>query len=116
MTDLVNLFAASTPKASVTYEGRVVGAPATGNDDLFVTIEGFDNGEHKWGPCRFTPKAGELPELGDLVLVVFADTGDPWIASWWNGSDAIGAGGGSLDGGIPSSTYGGTTSVDGGGI
>lgn len=84
--DLDELFESSQPTRPQAFEGIVANDPSDGNDNLFVTIDAFDGGQHKWGPCPFMPKAGQLPEKGDRALVVFSDTGEPWVTCWWNNS------------------------------
>lgn len=86
--ELDELFEPSETARPAGYEAKVANDPDDGNDKLFVTIKAFDGGKHKWGPCLFMPKAGQLPQKGDRALVVFSDAGEPWVVCWWNNSPA----------------------------
>lgn len=94
-------------------EGRIANTPEDAASDLFVIIPSFAVRE-LWGPCRFAPKAGQLPVRDDPCLVIFDDAGDPWVAVWWNGDPNTGGGGGTeveewLSGtGAPASALGNT--------
>lgn len=73
----------------VAVTAECANAPADAADDLFVVIESFDGKRQRFGPCYFAPKAGQLPERGDLALVIFDSDGLPWVALWWNGSPDV---------------------------
>lgn len=69
------------------YEAVIVNTPAKAGDELFVTIEAFDEGKHKFGPVVWNPivLAGKevLPEAGDLALVAKPSiTGNVWLLAW----------------------------------
>jgi len=84
--ELDEIFEPSQPSRPAGYEAIIANNPNDGNDELYVTIAAFDEGKHKWGPCLFMPKAGQLPGKGDRALVVFSDAGEPWVVCWWNNS------------------------------
>jgi hypothetical protein len=65
--------------------GTVANSPADAADDLFVTVDVYDD-QLRFGPCYFAPKAGQLPQRGDECLVIFDEVREPWVALWWNGS------------------------------
>jgi hypothetical protein len=80
---------------------RVVRPPASLEDSVGVTEEGFDSNHvfdvepGQWGSPGFgatgTTGVGEisleigelaLPQAGDLCLLVFDDDGDAWMPTW----------------------------------
>lgn len=87
MTDLGDV--AGTDRAQFARGVVAAPAPADANDELFVTIDAFDGGVSKWGPCPFMPRATtadpDLPAVGDDCLVAFDDTGSPWVVVWTPG-------------------------------
>lgn len=63
-------------------KGRVVRpAPATANDKLRVVIPGFDK-KLVYEIEHWMPRGAALPAVGDPVLVLHDDDGDPWVPSW----------------------------------
>lgn len=66
--------------------GTIASTPSDAADELFVICDAYD-AQQRFGPCYFTPKAGQLPERGDDCLVVFDEVREPWVTTWWNGSE-----------------------------
>lgn len=76
------------------HVGRFTSTATALDDELHVTIAGFDGARHKWGPVEWAPRVdtdGDLvyPSKGDRCLVIFddaegGDTGDetPWVIAW----------------------------------
>lgn len=67
-------------------KGTIASEPATAAERVYVTVEAFDGGENRHGPCAWTPRGALLPEAGDEALVVFDEQGDPWVVAWWPSS------------------------------
>jgi microcystin-dependent protein len=63
---------------AVAFEGRIANPDP---DALTVTIDGYDGGLHAWGPCRWAPRGTVAPARGDRCLVIFADSGRPWVVT-----------------------------------
>lgn len=77
---------ASRGRWSDAYAAKINNTVSVDGDDIFVTIDGFDDGEHKWGPCpgwQQRPEVPHFPSKGDDALVVFDDNRIPWIVAWW---------------------------------
>lgn len=66
----------------VSWEGRFTKDAATEDDELFVTVEGYDGGEHEFGPLVWQPHGATLPDAGDLALIVQSDQGRWWVTVW----------------------------------
>lgn len=86
MPDLDQLFASTERQSErppvITYQGTIDNDLGSNGDDLFVVIETFD--KHKpFGPCRYTPFEGSMPQEGDDCLVTFDNDEQPWIIGWW---------------------------------
>lgn len=62
-------------------EGVVRNTPAATTDDLFVTVESF-TGDQKLGPCRWTPRDGDLPVAGDKCVVQDSSDGRLHVVIW----------------------------------
>lgn len=68
------------------YQAEVVDAPASLNSKVTVTVPGIDDGMFEHAGAPWMPRTGavqETPEAGDRALVVFDDTGMPWVVAWW---------------------------------
>jgi hypothetical protein len=70
------------------WEGVVATTATAGDQPVMVTIESFDGGVADHGPCYWMPRAlagggVAFPSKGDHALVVFNESGDPWITAWW---------------------------------
>ena len=68
----------STPTA---MQGYVSKAPTSPTDTLMVVLPTHSR-DYEWGPCKFTARAGALPQKGDVVLVVFDDDRVPHVIQW----------------------------------
>lgn len=66
--------------------GTIASAPIDSTTKVYVTIESFDGGENRHGPCRWMPRLISGPAVGDEALVVFDEQGDPWVVAWWPSS------------------------------
>lgn len=51
-------------------------------DDLYVTISGYDEGEHVFGPVKWSPIGETLPQIGDEALVIESNDGRWWVIAW----------------------------------
>lgn len=58
-------------------------------DELRVIAPGWDDGEHSFGPVRWSPMGGVLPDAGDECVIVERDDG-VWHVIGWT-SDGQGA-------------------------
>lgn len=59
-------------------------------DDLLVIALGWDDGEHTFGPVRWSPVGGALPEAGDECVIVERDDGVWQVVAWWSSSQGTG--------------------------
>lgn len=67
----------------VAYEAEIAAAPGSVSDPVHVVIPAIDR-SLRVGPCPWTPRPGAaLPARGDRALVIFSDTEEPWIVTWW---------------------------------
>lgn len=72
------------------FNARILNTPATKADDVFVEIQEFDGGQHRfpviWRPVIFiaAEKPKELlPSKGDFCLVAKpSTTGHVWLIDW----------------------------------
>jgi hypothetical protein len=111
-TELSDLFPpVETPVAAV--RARVIVAPATSSDQLFVAVDAFDGSRQQWGPCPWSPSTA-LPQLDDDVLVIFDELQTPWVMTL--APILATSSGGYLDGGEPDSNYGAIDAIDGGSV
>lgn len=82
---LDDLIAGAKVAPPAAWEGVVATGASGADDPVFVLLDGFDDRRHRWGPCFYIPRERQLPQRGDRCLVVFSDTQQPWLTSWWNG-------------------------------
>ena len=68
-------------KVSVAYRGRISETATNVLDRISVTIDQLGDVTH--GPCNWIPRGQMLPRKGDLALIIFDDTNEPWIVVWW---------------------------------
>lgn len=74
---------------SQAYEGVVANTVSATTDDLYVTLEQFQDEEdglpHRYGPCLGWDRRqdGAYPSEGDRILVTVSDDGNYWILNWW---------------------------------
>jgi hypothetical protein len=63
--------------------GRCTSSPSAVDEGVKVTIPSFDEGLDDFGPCAFTPVAGDdgpvYPVDGDRCLVGFDENGEAWV-------------------------------------
>lgn len=59
-------------------------------DDLLVVAVGWDDGEHTFGPVRWSPIGGALPAAGDECVIVERDDGVWQVVGWWSASQGTG--------------------------
>jgi hypothetical protein len=57
---------------------------ATTSDELRVIAPGWDGGEHAFGPVRWSPLGGTLPQAGDEAVIVERDDGVWQVIAWWS--------------------------------
>jgi hypothetical protein len=89
---------------SQAWEATVVQVTPRG---AYVQIPKYDP-KARWGPCL---PAGAGVKVGDAVAVAFSNRGRPWLVGGAGYEDP------NIDGGAPSSTYGGNLpNIDGGGV
>jgi hypothetical protein len=62
--------------------GFVTTPPAALGDPFTVTVPEF-SGDHFYQITRWMPRGEDLPALGDEVLVVKDERGEPWCVAWW---------------------------------
>lgn len=74
-----------------------VDTAAAPGDDLRVIAYGWDDGEHTFGPVRWSPIGGALPEAGDECMIVERDDGQWSVAGWWSSSQGTGVAQGTID-------------------
>jgi hypothetical protein len=66
-----------------TWEARFTSTATVETDLLKVTIDGYDRGEHDFGPVIWNPHPGPMyPAEGDLALVTQSDAGRWWVLRW----------------------------------
>jgi hypothetical protein len=71
-----------------TVRGKIAEDASSVTDPLYVTVDAFDGGRHRFGPCPWPSRvdatgAAMLPNKGDLVLISEDDKEQPWILAWW---------------------------------
>jgi hypothetical protein len=87
---------------SQAWEATVARLEARG---AYVVIPKYDR-RQRWGPCL---PAGANVKVGDEVAVAFSNRGRPWLVGVAGAEDP------NIDGGVPSSVYGGNLpNIDGG--
>ena len=59
-------------------QGVIANDVAALDDELYVTIAGFDGGRQLWGPCAWSPST-TLPKRGEECLVLFDERETPWV-------------------------------------
>jgi hypothetical protein len=66
-----------------TWEARFTSTATDATDELKVTIYGYDQAQHDFGPVVWQPHDGPAyPQAGDLALVAQSDTGRWWVLQW----------------------------------
>lgn len=68
-------------------EARIVEAPATVTDPVYVNVLGEDEDDHTEGPCAWMPRGATLPTVGDICAVTWTDAGTPIVTAWWPGEE-----------------------------
>lgn len=71
----------------IAYTAAFADDAASPSAELRVTIPGFDQGRHVWGPVVWAPRVGAAgeavyPARGDRALVIFSDERTPWVVAW----------------------------------
>lgn len=66
-------------------------------DDLLVVAAGWDDGEHTFGPVRWSPIGGVLPQAGDECVIVERDDGVWQVVGWWSDSQSTGVAQAAID-------------------
>lgn len=74
----------------VPLAGTFLDTAATAADDLRVRAFGYDDGEHTFGPVRWSPMGGALPEAGDECVILERDDGVWQVVAWWSDSQGTG--------------------------
>lgn len=69
------------------FEARIDNTPKNAADDVYVTIQSFDEGKHRFGPVIWRPvevKGVEvLPEKGAFCLIAKPSIpGHVWLIAW----------------------------------
>lgn len=77
-----NLAKPEAPEPDLPQGGVVVEAPPTAADPFTVRIPAFDD-DHVFEVRYWMPRGAAIPSAGDAVLVVFDETGEPWVPAWW---------------------------------
>ena len=70
-----------TVRYPVAYRGRIAETALNIQQRVSVTIDTLGRVTH--GPCAWIPRGQLLPAEGDLALIVFDETNEPWIVVWW---------------------------------
>lgn len=64
-------------------EATFTAGATTPSDELYVTVDSYDGGEHQFGPVIWQPGPdGSLPAEGDLALIIESDQETWWVLSW----------------------------------
>lgn len=79
MPDLTRPEPEATPPGQL---GIVETPPAAVGDPFTVTVPGFSE-SHFYEIERWQSRGATIPDVGDEVLVVVDDKGEPWVAAWW---------------------------------
>jgi microcystin-dependent protein len=70
-----------------TLDGLWTGTIAKGasgvSDTVEVIIKQFDP-DLRWGPCKWQPNGGQLPQRGEECLVSFSEEQRPYVVAWWS--------------------------------
>lgn len=77
--------------------GEFLDTASAAGDDLKVRVFEWDGGEHAFGPVRWSPMGGALPEAGDEAVIVERDDGVWQVIAWWSGSQDTGVGQAAVD-------------------
>lgn len=67
------------PTPGTLVRGRIAGAPVDGT--VAVTIPGLDP-DQRFDGCVLMPRPDATPNVGDECIVLFDDTGAPWVPAW----------------------------------
>lgn len=70
------------PPPATPQHGIVVTVPATAADPFTVRLPNFD-ADFVFEIVYWMPRGVALPAVGDRVLVVFDEEGEPWVPAWW---------------------------------
>jgi hypothetical protein len=70
--------------------GTFIDSATTPADDLRVIAPDWDDGEHAFGPVRWHPIGGALPQVGDECMIVERSDGVWAVAGWWSDSQGTG--------------------------
>jgi hypothetical protein len=70
--------------------GTFIDTATSPSDELRVTVPGWDDGEHAFGPVRWSPIGGALPQSGDEAVIHERDDGVWQVIAWWNDSQGAG--------------------------
>lgn len=81
----------------VPLAGEFLDTAATAADDVRVRAFGYDDGEHAFGPVKWSPIGGQLPQAGDEAVILERDDGVWQVIAWWNGSQGTGVAQSALD-------------------
>lgn len=74
-----------------------VTSATTTADDLLVIATGWDDGEHTFGPVKWHPIGGALPQAGDEAVIVERDDGYWTVVAWWSDSQGTGVAQSTID-------------------
>ena len=77
--------------------GEFLDSASSPGDDLKVRVFEWDGGEHAFGPVRWSPMGGALPEAGDEAVIVERDDGVWQVVAWWSSSQDTGVAKGAVD-------------------
>lgn len=68
------------------WEARFTATATAPADDLKVTIAGYDNGRHEFGPVVWSRKRSDVgwlyPQANGRALVCQSDQGTWWVLEW----------------------------------
>jgi hypothetical protein len=82
--DWTKLFAPART-AKQMFEGTVYEAPGSVTDLIKVTSSQSSGAvfDGVIGPIRWMPRGSTLPQIGDSVLIAYAENGSYWVIAWW---------------------------------
>jgi hypothetical protein len=78
MPDLDEVLRPTTPDVRSVVRGVIANTPLNSQDDLYVTVPGFDGSRVRWGPCAWSPSTA-IPRRGDDCLLLFDEQETPWV-------------------------------------
>lgn len=81
----------------VPLAGAFLDTAAAPGDDVRVRSFGWDDGEHTFGPVKWSPIGGQLPQAGDEAVILERDDGIWQVVAWWNDSQDTGVAQSALD-------------------